>query len=1136
MTDQHGISVPTHDVDGLVVVGELPLVIRDFTHQPLKLKAPYRQHFCMKSLYVDTPPNPFPDFFNYKIGMTQGYNVNLFTNVPSPRIKEVFARFLSQFNPSDDALSIGGENLQLLSGANPDYETILSRLSEEHGAFVFSTLQVLQAFGYWWGEYKAEQRNLGSIWGDLECYISIIKMGQKQVSADAAELQRLKDCLDHGCFLYSCIHLGFNFANKDFFALNSDLFPRREAGLAVFHPLGLVDLATVTVERPHRSLRFNADAAAPCFWPYEGEGEGPSAVKVYCSNLKTPRTPQIRKSWVSGQIAALSTLGPEAESVPSVFQSHCQGARQLARSYDACINSVRNQKEGTLRFEYVFQGFWDIDLDTMFRILMNHLLSQLGHLTRSVSVDAIPWHLGAEQALKLIGDTHPSRFARTYCAEAYIAYLVDGYDLRCDRKAVRFALGHTLGDAERSCRGSPRMVVPRFRDFRHATWDSLGDAADKHLTFHLMISVQVARDLREALTAMQEDMNLQEEGQIWLKVVWKVMASAVHESRLGVNFVEKSLRLYAGRLGVIHKKPFSKRDVARCLLHPRERRGRGTRGLQECIVRAHLRVVNAGVFRTQKELVDDLVELFGNRFSRRVQVWPLSQPVHAKDEMARLAAVTDDTSSLGYVVGLIRDLGLGKLWYSRLPNDPYDGFDCLAAVQSLIPKVDIRSHRRKEAFACLWFAVTYSAKMQAALNVHMQLDRSRWEDAFTLQAIRIFQTFLVQRTLLVQSPQDPVMGNRQHLFDQVVVPADFRVRLFRMLHPNVALPAALAAGPAPAVNQPVDLPDAPLPAAPAPDDDVPLDGNVEADLAPLSPPPPIAADNQGPAVPGQVNPVLDVPVPVDLRAAIGVESDDDLLLESDAPPPPNAPLPAAPAPDDDVPLDGPPGAAPAVAAQFAVPPVYNQGPAVPGQVNPVLDVPVPVDLRAAIGVESDDDLLLESDAPPPPNAPLPAAPAPDDDVPLDGPPGAAPAVAAQFAVPPVYNQGPPPPGPAGAAPAVAAQVAVPPVNNQGSPGRAGAAPAVVAPVAVPPVNDQGLPAPGAAGAAPAVAAHVAVPPVRGPVWGARLKRYVRPRTQVSVPGFVKQGKRKRELDGYPMPQPEPLDRRARLRQPPPRPT
>ena len=151
MTDQHGISVPTHDVDGLVVVGELPLVIRDFTHQPLKLKAPYRQHFCMKSLYVDTPPNPFPDFFNYKIGMTQGYNVNLFTNVPSPRIKEVFARFLSQFNPSDDALSIGGENLQLLSGANPDYETILSRLSEEHGAFVFSTLQVLQAFGYWWG-------------------------------------------------------------------------------------------------------------------------------------------------------------------------------------------------------------------------------------------------------------------------------------------------------------------------------------------------------------------------------------------------------------------------------------------------------------------------------------------------------------------------------------------------------------------------------------------------------------------------------------------------------------------------------------------------------------------------------------------------------------------------------------------------------------------------------------------------------------------------------------------------------------------------------------------------------------------------------------------------------------------------
>ena len=103
-----GISPPTHDVDGLVVVGDLPLVIKDFNHQELKLKAPHRRDFSMKSLYDGDTPHPYKDFGNYKIGQTQGYSVNLFTNVPSPRIKEVFARFLSHRNPLE-FLGGGGE-------------------------------------------------------------------------------------------------------------------------------------------------------------------------------------------------------------------------------------------------------------------------------------------------------------------------------------------------------------------------------------------------------------------------------------------------------------------------------------------------------------------------------------------------------------------------------------------------------------------------------------------------------------------------------------------------------------------------------------------------------------------------------------------------------------------------------------------------------------------------------------------------------------------------------------------------------------------------------------------------------------------------------------------------------------------
>ena len=101
---------------------------------------------------------------------------------------------------------------------------------------------------------------------------------------------------------------------------------------------------------------------------------------------------------------------------------------------------------------------------------------------------------------------------------------------------------------------------------------------------------------------------------------------------------KKSLLRKDNRLGVIQK-TISKRDVAKCLLHQRQRRGKGTRALQECILRAHLRRVNGRGPRTQRQLVDDLVELFDDGFSDVVQVWPLSKPVHKKDEMARLAAV-----------------------------------------------------------------------------------------------------------------------------------------------------------------------------------------------------------------------------------------------------------------------------------------------------------------------------------------------------------------------------------------------------------------------------------------------------------------------------------------------------------------
>ena len=69
------------DAGGVVATGFLPLVTH-MTPYPLYLKNPLKQYFEMTSLYLN---NRFKDYYSYRIGLVNGYNLNLFTNLDPSR-------------------------------------------------------------------------------------------------------------------------------------------------------------------------------------------------------------------------------------------------------------------------------------------------------------------------------------------------------------------------------------------------------------------------------------------------------------------------------------------------------------------------------------------------------------------------------------------------------------------------------------------------------------------------------------------------------------------------------------------------------------------------------------------------------------------------------------------------------------------------------------------------------------------------------------------------------------------------------------------------------------------------------------------------------------------------------------------
>ena len=832
------------DVDGVVAIGVLPLVTH-MTPYPLYLKNPLKQYFEMTSLYLN---NRFKDYYSYRIGLVNGYNLNLFTNLDPSRLKDVFAHFL--MHASREGEEVGIDNRHLIGGGDVNFNVVATRLNENSSVFKFDH-SVLTTFGRWVNNHFKDH------FPDKELLGSIIKMGQKDPNIDLK-----MDCLVPGDLRHSSLHLGFNFTRPDFLALKSELFAPSN-NCKVYHPLGLVNLVTLDISRGDVDEHFAL--LRPADLPNSNQLNG---VKVYVPDLKNSRTPTLRSARSKARIASHKALGRNCHMVDSPFRVDCELSHQLARSYAVAIDAIKSQRMGTLRFEYIFDSILDLDPPAIQTSIEHHLNANIDVLTRAIPVADIPFDQGVDQALDVIATSSPYDLPKLVCAESYVGFLVDGAVHRVYYDGLKAALSSDVNNAmaRTSINGLP-MVLPSTPDFSHVNWDNFDIVRfSKQLSFHLYLSdaeSNIASLILSTLSMAKPEClgsGNRYEGTLAITVVLELMGASLPDH------IRPNLRA-AGKEVV---KSIGYYDLARCLLYPRIMRGRGNRGLQLCILLSHLYDYDPNLSDVQRKV--RLTDLLGSTpaVKEELEVWPLGDPIYSQNTLQKFARVSEDKDNFHFAMGALRNYSPYTELATHLNERQVKGWADLPELKERV-KVQYRSKdpRRKSLrsvsqqtnFGCLWLLVTMTAAEQQRLNrpqYHLRIDRLGCQEHFTMLDRHL--AILTDFGLILEDASKSRPGV-EYLFNYHYVPPDFSHRLANFLNRPASPPPRLPTPPpveVPAMEHSPPLSPQPLSDAGEPPqlmeeghpepEQLPLvqDGDpLQPEAIPLDvvvPPPPIAAD------------------------------------------------------------------------------------------------------------------------------------------------------------------------------------------------------------------------------------------------------------------------------------------------------
>ncbi len=276
------ITAPEMDVDGIVVLGHLPLV-SSICNAKINLKNIKAIQFNVKSLSV----NDYDGMSAFHIGYVSGMPYSFVTNFSHQELIDFLFQFLGDINLIDQ---IGTENgWCLVKGTSREQITSVMDSCKCHALVV--TLSFLENFSLWANTHLPAEKQL---------YGAVVWYGFK-MRLDNFIDSHFVDRFNLDQVRHSNIHIGIELVKEGHFL---GLWPRINVqGSHKYHPLGLKNLMDVNIKTP----KTLATLFEPVMQSFEV-----TEVRAYHPTLMHSRPHTFRTVDVRGLLSAAFMVGKGA--------------------------------------------------------------------------------------------------------------------------------------------------------------------------------------------------------------------------------------------------------------------------------------------------------------------------------------------------------------------------------------------------------------------------------------------------------------------------------------------------------------------------------------------------------------------------------------------------------------------------------------------------------------------------------------------------------------------------------------------------------------------------------------------------------------------------------------------------------
>lgn len=259
---------------------------------------------------------------------------------------------------------------------------------------------------------------------------------------------------------------------------------------------------------------------------------------------------------------------------------------------------------------------------------------------RTVPIDDVDLARSVARPLHLLRSLSYKRVPQILGAEAYLQFLVDGGGNRFCSRSLKFVFQDmTVGQRRQiAIQAQDRMMRPAVENGSMANI-SVEMVLEKHqiiydIGFHLNVPPPIVKSLLEHIERHfmgQRNLELNEEAWRWIDVVQRL--ELIYAGNDSMDMFSKEYHVRARTAyGYI-----TWDDLARCLLHPRDKRG--IRDLQRSILNAFLERRFPGMADDQK--ISRLSGFLRSKLVNPTRAWMHSKPLECRERPGRFWVVGD---------------------------------------------------------------------------------------------------------------------------------------------------------------------------------------------------------------------------------------------------------------------------------------------------------------------------------------------------------------------------------------------------------------------------------------------------------------------------------------------------------------